>query len=377
MKYVFNDILSEELYKAGLCVFVTGPYSIFNNIVADKFKGMAQSKEEMFIDDDLMAEFGIKDTDFAKVNTSVDIDTFRDVVGSANIHGKWYCKVAWDNLTKKQREYVQEYMKFPNANGYLIVVIEKYADYRFFLKSRLLANSKETHLIQLSFPNRKVLVELVAEMFRMQGAKVTEEAAELFVMRMSTAYDDYGNIITKVLEYNKDKVIDRKVMEVGLKGVENFVIDDFIEQLLKPLSGSDIQKNRKIYKMYGALVKEMGADGVLTKIKYKVDELIEFRRAINNGIIPIQVRFSVEEAKQRLGEESKLYKVPDFRFRKMAYIASQTSLKDWFYMQTLLSQVGGKYGRLRDTQEYERILYTLVHRTVLNEHRIKKGIGME
>jgi len=373
MKYAFNDILNKEMYDTGLCVFITGPYSIFNNIVSDRFKEMSVEDEEVELDPRLSADFGMADFGDTKINTSVDIDTFRDVIGAANVNGKWYCKVYWGNLTKKQKEYVQEYMKSPNKNGYLMVVIEGYGDYRFFLRSRLLMNSKESHLIQLSFPNRKILREIVMELFKDRGVSLTEEAAELFVMRMSNAYDDYGNIIDRVMEMVSGGVIDKKIMEKGLKGVENYVIDDFIEFLLRPLSGPEISKNRKVYKMYGALVREMGAKAVLMKTRYKVDELIEFRRAINNGLIPIQVRFSVEEAKKRLGEESKLGKIADFRFRKLAELASKTSLKDWFYMQTLLSRVSG----MTSDEECERILFTLVHRTVLNEIRVKKGIGVE
>lgn len=376
MKYAFKNILEEDLYKSGLCVFVTGPYSIFNNIVSDKFKDMASSKEEFHVDPELLTEFGITNVAETKPNTSVDIDTFRDVINIANIHGKWYCKASWETMNKKQREYVMEYMKSPNSNGYLIVVIEKYADYRFFLKHRLLANSKESHLIQLSFPNRAVLKDIVIERFRRRGATISVEAAELFVMRMSASYEDYERITEKVLTMFSGEIT-QKDMEKALKGVENYIIEDFIEFLLKPLSGSEIQKNRKIYKMYGALVREMGAEEVISKIRYRVDELIEFRVAINRGIIPIQVRFSVEEAKQRLGEEHKLFKVPDFKFRKLAYIASQTSLTDWFYMQTILTKAGNGRYRMRDKEEYERLLYTLVHRSVLNAHRIKKGIGLE
>lgn len=124
--------------------------------------------------------------------------------------------------------------------------------------------------------------------------------------------------------------------------------------------------------MISALSQEFGPEKLVSKLKYKIDDYIEFRIAINSGIIPIKVKYSVAEAKNRLGEESRLAKISDFQFRRMSYIASQTSLRDWTYMRLILNNVTSRYRK----ESYEKVLYSLVNRSNLNEYRLNTDIGL-
>ncbi len=125
--------------------------------------------------------------------------------------------------------------------------------------------------------------------------------------------------------------------------------------------------------MISALSQEFGPEKLVSKITYKIDDYIEFRIAINSGAIPIKVKYSVDEAKKRLGEESRLSKLSDFQFRRMSYIASQTSLKDWTYMRLILHNVTLKY----KAESYEKVLYSLVNRSNLSEFRLNNDIGLK
>lgn len=375
MKYAFKDIMNEEMYDSTQVMFVTGPYNIFNNIVVDEIRKRSVAEYILDKDNEMLKEFGIEpeDNDSGEyITNSVDFNTFLDVVGIPNINGKWFCNVDLATLNRDQKEYLNTYIKDPNDNGVLIVTSTEWRDFRGYLRNRTLELSLHSHIIQLSFPTRSVLEELTIKLFKDRGVIIDKKSAGLFVMRMSNAYDDYEEVIDRICVGHYGEM-DYKQVHEGLKGIDNYVIDDFLERMLKPLSSEEIQPNRRIYKMLGALIEEMGAIELVSRLSYRIDEFIEFRIAINSGVIPIKVRFSVDEAKEKLGKEHKLYNIHPYRFRKLAYVASLTSLRDWTYMKMLLSD-----NRLRYSQEASvKALYTLVHRSVLNKSRLENAIGTE
>ena len=191
-------------------------------------------------------------------------------------------------------------------------------------------------------------------------------------MRMSRAYDDYEEIIDRVCAGRKGK-LDIKEVQEGLKGIDNYIVDDFIERLLSPISGDKITTNRRIYRMMESLLSDMGPRELVKRMKYQVNDFLDFRIAINTGLIPIKVKFSVDEAKKRIGPDNKISGLHDFRFRRMASIASQTSLKDWTYMQILLSDKTLAYSDAAS----ERVIYTIVHRSVLGEFRLNNSLKLD
>lgn len=374
MKYSFKDIVNEDMYSTALVMFVAGQYNIFNNIVVDELKERCKAEDNFERDRQLFNEFGIDDGDTKiTVSNTVDFNTFMDVVGIPSVNGRWFCSVDIKTLNKKQRNILEGYMRDPSPNGILVIVSHEWLDFRWYLRNRVLQNSQCSHIIQLGFPNRTVLVKLTHLLFEKRNAKIDNRTAELFVMRMSSAYDDYDTVIDKIcLGHRGGKLTHERVQE-GLKGVDNYVLDDFIERILEPITKDKITPNRRIYKIYGALKSEMGAIAIVRQLMYKVGQYIEFRLAINDGTIPIKVRYSVVRVKESLGEEHPLYRIPDFRFRRMAYIASLTSLEDWTYIKMLLSDETYKYSE----EASEKILYTLIHRTVLNKSRLNNSLKIE
>lgn len=376
MKFTFKDVDNKELYDTGLVVFITGPYNIFNNMVVDGLKKKADASAISEISKGLTDEFGIQNEDgdgIIKVSNSVDFNTFLDVVNIPSMEGKWFCRVDLRILTKKQKNRLDNYIGNPNPNGILVVVSNDYKDFRSYLGNRVLGYGKVSHIIQLSFPSRTPLVRIVRRMFEDKGVKMDVRTAQLFVMRMSRAYDDYSLMVDKICTEYKGCTISYNQIKDELKGVNNYILEDFIERLLRPIKSDKIDTRRDIYKMYGSLLSEMGAVKLVNSIKYRLEDYIELRLAINKGIIPIKVRYSVIEAKERLGIGNRLHKIPDFKFRRMAYIASLTSMRDWMFMKMILNNIKYKF----DEEENEKVLYSLIHRAVLTEGRLSNDIGME
>lgn len=426
MRYSFKDIFNNSLYDTANILIVAGQYQIFNNLVIDKCRELCKSE----IDDidmeylhTLMAGMPTNESSLTDSGSNtVTLEEFMEVNKAAPLDGRWYCNINYEAISAKEKEKIKEYFKFNNKNGLMVVNITKWMDYREFLKNRVIGESKTTHIIQLSFPNKDTLKELVKTLFNNLGYKVREEAIELFIMRMSNAYDSYNDSIDKIVGYvGEIKEIDYNTMKEAMTGIENYVLDDFIIQLTKKMGSSKLITSRKVYKMYKSLYESMGPIEIVKALRNKIDILIELRVLINMGIIPIKVRYSVSEVKRRLDklypeeesvqEETKESKeteekkdtdkekkdtdkdkdkkkrkkktaiqtvkgLTNFSFKKYARISSKTSLRDWYYIKMMLYS-GSEDVKYLSKEQAERILLAVLHRTTFTPSRLINDIGVD
>ena len=380
VKFSFKDLLNTEMYKSAKVLFVFGQYNIFNNIAIDNIKEICKPIVPTIVDSTLLDDFDLGDVKDRSVINSVSLDTFSKVVYSASMSGLWFTSVNYSFISKKQKEWIDSYIKLPYEHGRLVVYCNEYKDYRALLKNRVILNSNSVHMIQLGYPYGEILNRVVEGIFYSKGVSIEQSAVELFVMRMSSSYDNYEEIIDRIIsqvvpagftehtEKESKYIINYSDTLSALKGIENFVIDDFVEKLAEPLRSDKPNTRNKIFKMWASLSEEFGPMQLVSKLRYKIEDYIEFRLAINLGIIPVKVRFSVPEAKGRLGEQSRLVRFSDYTFRKMALRASKTSLKDWEYMKLILSKAG--YTK----ESNEKVIYSLINRAVLAESRIASDI---
>ena len=387
MKFTFKDITNKEVYDTAKVLFVVGPYNIFNNIAIDAVKDLCKPSFSYkgYHSTGLLKGLDPSELESISISNVVDINTFPHVLSTIGVSGKWFCSVDYTFLTKKQKSWLDGYIKNPADTAKLVVYCHNFKDYRNLLKSKVLINSLNAHILQLSFPYRQALESVVKMLFTQREVNIEQKAIELFIMRMSNSYDSYEETIDKIIVESVPKdtstAIDPKWKYTityndtlsAMKGIENFVLDDFLERLLIPLNSDKTNGKNKIYRMLSALLEEMGPQQLVNKLKYKIDDYIEFRLAINSGIIPVIAKFSVIEAKERLGENSSLSKFSDYTFRRMAKIAGKTSLRDWVYMKMILSTASFKRGQ----ESYEKALYSLINRSVLTESRLNNDIGIE
>ena len=378
MRYTFKDIMDDNLYDESRVLIIVGQYSIFNSLCASKLRDRCKSQFKGDIDKELLQEFGIEDTEEGSNSNIVDFDTFTRVINTTSIDGDWYCSVDYSYLSKKAKDWLYNYIKNPSNNGRIAVICDDYRVYKSLLRSKIISNSKKSNIIQLSYPNRNMLGIIVSSLFSEYKVDIESRAVELFIMRMSDSYEKYTEIVQKiVVENSKSNVITYEMALQSLKGIENFAIDDFIDKLLDPVKPDSKQRRigrgEKVYKMLHALIEEYGAIGLVNILKQKTEVYMLFREAINCGKIPIKVRFSVPEAKRRIGEESRIAKYSDYAFRKMALIASKTSLRDWTLMNIELRMIVEK----GDSIAYEKALYRLVNRNRVSRECIEQAIGIK
>lgn len=380
MKYSFKEILNAEIYESTRVMFVLGKYVWFNNMVCDTLKYMCAEQDNTFnasigIGDD----FGIEESNDGDILTnSVDFSTFMEVIGVASINGKWYCRTEYSTLNKKQKEQLFKYIKEPSDNGTLVITSDDWMQYKDILKNRILSFSKVSHVMQLSFPNKQILKGIVAQSFSERGIEIESSAVDFFTMRMSSAYDKYEEQINSIVDMHKEPILTVKDLKVYMKGIENFIVDDFISELLKPMS-SDKTNSKKVLKIMMALEDEFGAKNLLYQLIKKIEEYIEFRLLINTGYIPIGINYFYNDIINKLPDSKKYEKMNEWVFRKRAETASLTSLRDWEYMKLILSKAIENV-KISDTEldiKCQKALYELATRSVMTPDRLNNVIGID
>lgn len=386
MRYTFKDILEDAMYSKCSVIFVTGPYGVFNNIVIDRLREMCTSHEEFTgntaIDNGIMEEFGI-DTGEVSISNSIPLESFMTQVSIPSISGKWFCSANLHSINKKQLEWLKNYIKSPSSNGVLCVWSDDFKDYRPWMSNKILLTSTESHIVSLSFPNKRSLYTIVKGLFDKRNVNISDKAVDLFITRMSSSYEDYEKIIDKIciehlpsgyMSMDRDELpeISYEMALESMKGIENFVLEDFLEKLTEPLTTDKPSGKKRIYKMMGYLIEEYGACRLARTLKSKIDELMEFRVAINNGYIPILVNYNIDEAKNLIGEDNPISKKSDYQFKRLAEVASKTSLADWALMSLIL---------LNSDKTNERscikAIYSLVSRSVLSPMMLSNDVGLD
>lgn len=233
--------------------------------------------------------------------------------------------------------------------------------------------------MQLNFPYRNVLKDMVKQLFQDRGIKIDSDAADFFILRMNKSYDEYEIIIDEIRNQHTEADLSLKDIKVYMKGIERFDIDDFIREIVKPLPNSKAD-GKKVLKIMVALEDELGAKNLVYQLIKKVDEMIEYRLLINKGIIPIGIKYFFGDViKQLGGEQGKYGKVNEYTFRKKADLASQTSLRDWEYIKLILTKAI-EDNKISDSEmelKCQRALYEMCNRSILSASRINNILGIE
>lgn len=377
MRYSFKDILNEDIYNKSRVVLITGKYNVFNNMVADTLKDMCTEKRMPNSDlTELNSEFGIEDTEEYSSNT-VDIDTFFDLADIPSINGKRFCRIELNSMNKKQKDRLNSYLKQPSRYGILVLLSNNFMDYKDYLKNKLFLNGQYTHLFTLSYPRRDILKSIVEIIFQSKGKEIDSASIDYFIMRMSTEYDEYERVIDYIIDNHKNDTIKLADLKNYMKGIEYFDIDDFIVELLKPLS-SGKTGNKKIIRMLSSLKEKYDSEKLAQELQKTIIEMIDFRIMINTGIISINIKYIFNDVVKLLGTDNKYAKMNEWVFRKKASIASLTSLEDWVYMNIILNKAlsSGFSGSIEVRKACDRALYSIVTRTTFSEDRLNNVIGV-
>lgn len=407
MNYKFSDIFSDDMYRDTRVLFIFGKYSFFNKLVSDTFKYKNTNKEEasfLSFDNDVSKEFGFgdeEDEDSTGLGESIDLTTFLSVVNVPNLNGKWVCIETLAGMTKKNKDALMKYIRDPNDNGIVIVIGNEWKEYNDLLRNKIISMSKYVSSIQLNFPRSDVLAKIVKQLFESKGINIENAAIDLFLTKMSSDYDNYPSVVADICGMHKEKTLTAKELKTYMKGIENYVVDDFVCELIKPLS-NDSTHSKKVLRVMSILIDALGAEQLARKVLRIVNEFIDFRIMINLGIIPIGVRYfysdTINDIKDTFGEVKTIRQIDketkkvveterknpyvsmnEYVFRRKADVASRTSLRDWEYISFILSKAltTGYSSKVDKEFIIKKALYEICTRSVATESRIKNALGTE
>ena len=353
MIYKFGDFFKVCDLNSSMFI-LAGKYAVFSNIIIDKQREKSTGiEDEVTLSSDILDEFGIN-VNADESRQVIDFNTFYSLVYSPAMSGKWFCVVNYDELDESQKKKLYKYMENPSEYGILILLLTDYKQYLKFRSDRRVKASIQIAYIELDFPHSVVLKQIVQKLFADRGLVIDTAARDLFIARINRNYDDYLTVIGRFYMY-KDKVITYKMMADGLKGIENYILDDFIYELTKVMT-KDKKTNKKIYKMVRSLLSEYSLNDLIRRIHYKVRDLCEMRLYINKGYIPVGFAYSVAEVQSRLPEKSNLKTINHITFKKLVNTAKETSLLDWLYMTEITSNI------VREEVTNLKTLQLLIHR---------------
>lgn len=404
------------MYRNTRVLFIFGKHNFFNEIVSDTFKykntmqndtalihtGSTITDEFDFTDksEENTDEFSDDNTQ-QSVGNSIDFKTFLSVVNVPNLYGKWVCIETLAGMQKKDKDALMKYIKDPNENGIVIIIGNEWKEYKDLLRNKIINMSKYVSSIQLSFPRGDVLAKIVKQLFEEKGIKIDNAAIDLFLTKMSNDYDNYPNVVADVCEMHHSEHLTAKELKTYMKGIENYVLDDFIGELVKPLA-NDSTRSKKVLRMMVTLMDSMGAESLARQVQRSIEECIDFRIMINSGVIPMGIRYfysdTIEDIKNTFGEvvkitqrdkqtkeivvteqKNKYISMNEFVFRRKAELASRTSLRDWEYMSIILSKALNTPFTAGADRDFiiKKALYEICTRSVASESRILNDIGFE
>lgn len=353
----FKDILNDELINKASVVFIFGDKPLFNNIISDKCRKKCENEQNDF-EDSLLEEFDAEYKGKSSLN-KVSLTQFKDVCYMPSLAGTWYCKMMLDEFTEKDVVWLRKYIKNPSDNAMLVIECTKYSVYRTWIKNRVIEYSKKVHLYQLSFPTRKELEAIVYEMFRKNRIILEKEATVLFIRKMGGRYDLYNETVKKLVgnkERERVENWDLDMMKGLMSDIQHYNLDMLIGEVLKGTTAKKPSGKVKVMKLLKYLEDEYGCTVLVNKIDNELEELIKYRRWINDGSIPVGIKYSAEEVKNKIDKDINIV-----TFKRRTIMASKVSLKDMIYIRMIISKL--RYNP-------ERCLYVIVCRYTFENTKI-------
>lgn len=303
-----------------------------------------------------------------------------------NIAGRWWCIANYDNMTKKDKLNFANYLKTPNKNVLLVVTVNNYRNIIELKKNRIFSVSNTCHTVNISYPSRRLLLKLTRKLFMENNINLTEEQLDSFIMKLGTSYDDYRDCVDKVTynlkaltgsDFDTPTEVSPSDYKEATKDIEHFEVDDLLKYMLKPIrSTRPLNGRRAVHKALAHLLEIMTARELCTKLRYKVRDMLLYRAAINNGIIPVKIPYNAAKIQEQLPENElneKLRKASAFAFKRNAYLSSLTSIEDWYFMYSMLENIP----LFAEESTYRHILLSLVNRTAISTDRLMNNIGVK
>lgn len=328
------------------------------------------------------------DTDETEDNSGLSVCTLDEVWKGPgkNIAGRWWCVASYDNMTKKDRTNLFNYLKNPNKHVLLVVTVSDYRNIMELKKNRIFSSSNSCHIVNISFPSSRWLRQIARSLFSEQNVVLTDTQLDTFTIKMNGSYEEYRDTVDKIVlnikaltnsEFEVPTEVSPEHFKEATKDIEHFEVNDLLRYMLTPIKGNKpLNGRRAVHKALAQLLEKMTAKEICGKLRYRAKEMLAYRAAINSGIIPVKIPYNATKVQEKLPENEmyeKIKKAPAFTFKRNAYLSSQTSIEDWFFIYVMLENVSHK----AIEQQYLRTLLSVINRTSISNDRLMNNLNIK
>ena len=371
MIYSFIDFSKVQSLELSI-LFIYSEHNLFKNKIIDAQREACRgvlSTVKMNKAEDLLSEFSnFGDYESGGVVNSMEFDDFYNVAYTPSLLGKWFCSVNYEDLDKRQLEKLGRYIRNPSKEGVLILSVSNYRSYLELRRNKILETSMYTSIINLRYPTRGELREIVQGMFNSRGIAIERDAIDLFIKRVGREYDSYPSLIDRFSIKRYKGVTYRDILDI-LQDVDNYEIGDIIVELTK-VAKVNKKTNRQIYKVLKSLLNSYTPRELLRRLHYKIGEVLEMRMYINSGYIPAEFTYSVEEVQKRISKaspRSRLVSLSPHTFNELKKLSMRTTLRDWVIIYELTAVFERRGGVL----ESYSIIHLLMNRDLYTREELE------
>ena len=360
MLYNFKDV--EKAGKLNV-VLIYSKYAVFENYAVDIAK--------QDIKDEITRRLGVEGED---IGNNIDFREFIANISVPFMFGRWYCDTTYKELNKSDRDKCFNYIKNTSKNGRLVVRLGDYRDYMELSRMVSIKNNENAGIFNLSYPSKKDLRDYIAK--SADDLRWTDEGIREFQLRLADKYNEYNTCFDKIRIMKVNRVTD-KVVKEALAGIENYMFDTLLVNILKMRQKRGIQKTFKIYR---SIKEELGAVTILNRIESEINKITTARMLLNDGYVPGTLPYNANDCITRITKQEEkigIYKddlekitLKEFSFKRYIRLATMITLRDAIMMKTIIK-------RFRLSNSYmteiaaERCIFTLVCRGELSEIGIK------
>lgn len=367
MLFYFDDIMTPVENKCNV-IIICCRYPIFSNMIIDRCSKYCKGKIDVNISE--YKEFLFGSSDENTEEGFLDFETFRNYVAGRKAIGKWYSRLEYDILNKNQINSLYEYLKYPSDNGLLVITVRDWKNIKKILDNSYYKTHSKIGVYNIGFPSKRTLSKVIEDIFKQHNIEIDKAAINLFITRMGNNYNAYSEELERIMEDNGGGKVTYKQMLSYMSGIYNYAVDDYLEGIVKPIEKDKVVISRKSYKVLKSLLNEYTALQVVSRIKRRIRQMIEYRLYINKGIIPVEGAYDVKKIQASLPEDSQIKSVSSIYFRQSAEIAKKTTLKDWCLVLVMLTSAN-------DEKSAFRILLSVANRSVYNTDRLLNNLKIK
>lgn len=358
MLYNFHDI--NKVAELNV-VIIYSKHAVFENYAVDIAK-----KD---ISDEIERKLGVNEE---SIGNNVDFGEFMQNISVPFMFGRWYCDVLYKELKKSDRDKLFNYIKNSSKNGRLVMRLSEYKEYMELARMVCIKNNENVGLFNMSFPSKQDLVNYIK--YKASDLRWTDDGIREFILRIADKYNDYNSCFDRV-RLMKSNIVNKKIVKEALVGMENYMYDTLLLNVLRMKKKRGLSKTYRIYK---SIKEETSAINILRRIESDIDKIVIARILLDDGYVPGTMAYNAGQCIERINksetgickEDLEKLTSKEYTFKKYVRIATMVTLRDAVMMQEIIRRARVQSKFMTET-DAERCIYILICRGELSDKSVQ------